>query len=326
MSVPASVTDVMRTVRFHTNGEPQAVLRLDEVRIPTPNPGHLRIRVHGCGLNPADWALCRGLFPGKLPRGIGLDVAGIVDALGDGVVGVRIGDRVLGPANFVDYASAGLSDYAILSRWAHVPPGLDLVEAAALPMAVQTAYGHLTWLGVKAGQTLLVNGGGTMIGFAAVQMALLRGARVITTAGETYTERLRALGAAVTPYGAGSVQRVRAIVGGSPDLIFDTAPVNLNLDAAHAASALPDLVEIAGGDPRRILTCVDFAGAAKLGVRSTFHEDQALSFDVLQEFAQLAAEGKFTVPIARTFALETWSEALDISLNGHAHGKLIILP
>jgi NADPH:quinone reductase-like Zn-dependent oxidoreductase len=89
---------------------------------------------------------------------------------------------------------------------------------------------------------------------------------------------------------------------------------------------LPDLIRIAGGDPRRVLTISDFGAAAKLGVRASSGEDQALRYDVLGEFAQYAAEGKFTVPVAQTFALEDWRRALDISQSGHARGKLILLP
>ena len=332
MSAPTSAAGAMRTIRFHAYGEPADVLRLEEAAIPSPGPGAVRVRVHGCGLNPADWALCRGLFAGDLPRGVGLDVAGVVDAAGEGVAGVVIGDPVIGPANYVDYASAGASDYAILDRWTKVPPGLDLTQAASLPMVVETAFRSIDWLGVAADQTLLVNGAGTMVGFAAVQMALMRGARVIATAGETFAERLRALGAVVTAYGDGMVERVREIAGEAPDLIFDAAPVNLKPDIAPAGGVLADLVKIAGGDPRRVLTCVDFAGAAALGVRNGFGENPGgpggalLRYDVLGDFAQAVAEGRFSVPIARTFAIEEWRDAVDISLSGRAHGKLVILP
>jgi NADPH:quinone reductase-like Zn-dependent oxidoreductase len=324
-------TDTMRTIRFHAYGEPADVLRLEAAAIPSPGPGAIRVRVLGCGLNPADWALCRGLFARDLPRGIGLDAAGVVDAVSEGVADVDIGDPVLGPANYVDYASAGASSYAILDHWTPVPPGLDMTQAAALPMAVETAFRYIDWLGVAVGQTLLVNGAGTTVGFAAAQMGLLRGARVIATAGETFAERLRALGVTVTAYGDGMVERVREIAGGSPDLIFDAAPVNLNPDIAQAGGVLADLVKVAGGDPRRVLT-VDLAGAGALGVRNGFGETPGgpggavLRWDVLGDFARLAAEGRFSVPIARTFALEEWRDALDISLSGRAHGKLVFLP
>jgi NADPH:quinone reductase-like Zn-dependent oxidoreductase len=227
--------------------------------------------------------------------------------------------------------SAGAADYAVLDHWTAVPAGLGMTEAAALTMAVETAYRSVDWLGVAAGQTLMVNGAGTMIGFAAVQMGLLRGARVIAAAGETFAGRLRALGAEVTPYGEGMVGRVRAIAGGAPDLIFDAAPLNMRPDLGPAGGVLGDLVAIAGGDPRRVLTCADFAGAAAHGVRTGFEEtpggvgEMTLRHDVLGEFARLAAEGRFTIPIARAFALDDWREALDISLSGHAHGKLMLM-
>jgi NADPH:quinone reductase-like Zn-dependent oxidoreductase len=318
MSIPEPATGTMRTIRFHGFGEPADVLRLEEVAIPSPGPGRVRARVHACGLNPADWALCRGLFPGNLPRGIGLEVSGTVDTIGDGVNDIAVGDRILGMADFAGYPSAGASDYAILNVWTQVPSGLDLVEAAALPMAVETACRGVDILGVSARHTFMVHGAGTTVGFATVQMALMHGARVIATAGNTFADRLRALGATVTPYGEGMVERVRAIAGGAPDLILDAAPIS---------GALPDLIAIADGDPHRVLTMSDFAAAAELGVRMSMGDDAATyRYDVLGQFAQLAAASRFSVPIARTFALEEWRAALELSASRRAQGKLIILP
>jgi len=310
----------LRTVRFHEYGEPGDVLRLETTAALGPGPDRIRVRVHACGLNPADWALCRGLFAGSLPRGIGIDVSGTVDAVGDGVTGVAAGDLVFGTADWRGAPAAGASDQAIMDQWTLVPAGLDLTHAAALPMALETAYRHLAQLELSAGQTILIHGAGSMIGFAAVQIALTRGARVIATAGQAYAQRLRDLGAAVTPYGEGMAERVGAISGGPVDLVLDTAP---------AGGALPDLVRAAGGDPKRVLTISDFAAAAELGVRDSFHEEHRQPYDrpaVFSEFARLAADGKFTVPIARTFPLEDWRTAMEISLSGQARGKLLLLP
>ena len=310
----------MRTVRFHEYGEPADVLRLETAPVPPAGPGRVRIRVHACGLNPADWALCRGLFAGDLPRGVGIDVSGPVDAVGDGVTGVAVGDLVFGTADWRGAPAAGAGEWAIMDHWTPVPAGLDPTQAAALPMALETAYRHLAQLRLSAEHTILIHGAGSTIGFAAVQIALIRGARVIATAGPTYAQRLRDLGAAVTAYGDGMVERVDALGGGPVDLVLDAAPVG---------GALPDLVRIAGGDPKRVLTIADFAAAAELGVRDSFHEEHREPYDrpaVFAEFAQLAATGKFEVPIAATFPLEEWRAAMEISLSGQARGKLLLLP
>jgi NADPH:quinone reductase-like Zn-dependent oxidoreductase len=94
---------------------------------------------------------------------------------------------------------------------------------------------------------------------------------------------------------------------------------------------LPDLVAIAGGDPLRVMTCADLMHAGEHGVRNGMGETPSgpngtlLRYDVLGQFARLAAEGRFSVPVARTFALKDWREAMDISLTGRARGKLVLV-
>ena len=307
----------MQTIRFHSHGEWADVLRLEDAPIPIPRADQVRVRVHACALNPMDWVLCLGQMPGPVPGGIGLDVSGTVDAVGEGVTNVRVGDLVFGVPDYMGYPTAGASEYAIMAFWAPVPQGLDLLEAAALPMVVETAVRSLDLLGLSSGQTILINGGGTMVGFAAVQIALGRDAHVIATAGDTFASRLRDLGAKVTPYGDGMVERVRDTAGGVPDLVLHTA---------LAPGVLPDLIKIAGGDARHVMSITDFDEKG-LGVRTTGREpDLVPRYDVLSHFAQLAAEGRFNVPVARTFGIEDWRNALELSRNGHAHGKLVILP
>ena len=306
----------MRTLRFHEYGEPADVLRLEDAPVPAPGPGRVRVAVHAVGLAPADWALCRGLFQGELPRGIGLDVSGTVDAVGEGVTDVVVGDRVLGSADYAGQPVAGAGDQAVLDHWALAPDGLDLVQAAALPMAVMTAANTLDVFGLTAGQSILIHGAGSTIGYAATQMALFRGARVYATAGETYADALTAMGAKVTSYGDGMVDRVRELAGGPLDLALDTAPVN---------GVLPDLITIVDGDPRRVMTIAD-PTARELGVRLNLDEGVTPSYDMLGEFAQYAAEGRFTIPVARTFPLTDWKTAMEISLSGRARGKLVLLP
>lgn len=304
----------MRALRFHEYGAPLDVLRLDDAEPPVPGPGQIRVAVQACGLNPADWALCGGLFAGDLPRGVGLEVSGTVDAIGDGVTGVEIGDAVFGPVPYTG-PTAGAAEQALLDIWFPRPPGLDPAHAAALPMAVETAYRSLDHLGVRDGTTVLVHGAGTTVGYAAVQIALRRGARVIATAGRTYADDLRAIGAEVTAYGDGMAERVRALAGGPVDLALDTAPVS---------NALPGLVRTVTA-PDHVLTISDFAAAAKLGVRTAFGDDTVRPrHDVLGEHARLAAEGRFSIPVAGTFPMADWRTAVKLSRSGQAHGKLVL--
>ena len=315
MSNPVPTT--MRTLRFHSHGEWADVLHLEDAPVPSPRANQIRVRVHACALNPMDWVLCLGQMPGPLPGGVGLDVSGTVDAVGEGVADVRVGDLVFGVPDYMGYPTAGASDFAVMAFWAPVPDRLDLVEAASLPMAVETAVRSLDLLGLASGQTILINGGGTIVGFAAVHMALMRGARVIATAGDTFASRLRDLGAEVTPYGDGMVERVRNIAGGAPDLVLHTA---------LAPGVLPDLVKIVDGEASRVMSITDFDEQG-LGVRTTGREPNLLPrYDALPHYAELAAEGRFSVPVARTFGMEDWREALELSHGGHAHGKLLILP
>ncbi len=329
MNAVVSSAQTMRALRFHAYGEPSDVLRLDQAPVPAPLAGTVVVRVHACGLNPADWALCRGLFQKDLPRGVGLDVSGTVTAIGQDVIGVTPGDPVFGPADYVNYTTAGASDFAALSDWAHIPEGLGYLKAASLPMAIETGYRYIALLDPKPGQTIVVNGAGTMVGFAAVQIALLMGVNVVATAGPTFAEQLRSLGATVTSHGAGIAERISALLPSVPDHVLDVAPVNLSPDAG-VTSALADLVKVAGGDLKRVVTIADFARAAEMGVRTGMEdvksgaEKAALRYDKLSEYAQYAAEGRFSIPISRIFPLEEWRTALDISLSGRARGKLIL--
>lgn len=306
----------MRSLRFHTYGNALDVLHLEEADIPEPGPLQIRVAVEACGLTPADWALCNGLFAGDLPRGIGLEVSGVVTAIGADVDGVRIGDAVFGPAPYTG-ASAGASDEALLDAWAARPAGLSATDAAALPMAVETAYRALDELGVGAGftGTVLIHGAGSTIGFAAVQIALEHGAQVIATAGSTYAAALEELGARVTSYGDGMADRVRDLADGPVAFAFDAAPLG--------GGRIEDLVAITG-DAEQVLTISDFEAAQRTGARVSFGTDTTQRNDVLGHYGELAAADRFRVPIAQTLTLEHWREAAEVSISGNARGKLIL--
>lgn len=311
-----------RTIRFHENGEPADVLLEETIKIPDPPAGRVRIRVIATGLNPADWQICLGFMPGTLPRGIGCDVAGTVNAVGEGVDDVAVGDVVFGDADYVGQPSSGAADVAILRSWFLVPAGLDPVAAATLPMVVKTAVWTLDLMNVGPGTTLLVHGAGGMVGYAAVQVALSRGARVIATTGPTFAADLAGFGALVTTYGDGMSDRVRALADGDVDLVLDVP--------RPSEGTLPALIALAGGDPKRVMTISNHDEARRLGARVNIDEllagGQFPDDGVVGDYAALAAAGQFSLPIARRFALDEWRDAVALSVSGNPHGKIVLVP
>ena len=186
----------MRAVEITGGSGSAEALALVERPDPVAGPGQIRIRVRAAGVNRPDLLQRQGLYPA--PPGasdiLGLEVAGEVDLLGDGVSRWAVGDRVcalLGGGGYADYA-------VVDARHAlPVPDDLDFVQAAALPETVCTVFANVFEAGaLKAGETLLIHGATSGIGVTAIQMARAAGARVIATSrGAGKAEAARALGA-----------------------------------------------------------------------------------------------------------------------------------
>jgi NADPH:quinone reductase-like Zn-dependent oxidoreductase len=140
----------------------------------------------------------------ELPQTMGYEAAGVVDEIGDGVIGTEVGDRVFG----VGGAGAAQAELAVLSSWARIPDSLDFAGAAAVPSSAETAARALDQLGVTAGSTVLINGASGIVGAAAVQFAVHRGVRVIGTGSPATHDYLRGLGAEPVAYGDGLSDRV----------------------------------------------------------------------------------------------------------------------
>ena len=242
-----------------------------------------------------------------------------MDAIAAAVADVAVGDLVFGTADFLGQPSAGVADFAILDSWYKVPDGMNPVDAAVLPMAVQTATWTLDALGLSSGDTLLVNGAGATVGFAATQIALRRGARVIATAGSSFAADLERFGAQVTPYGDGMAERVRRLAGGPVDLVFDAPP--------PSAGSIAELITLTEA-PDRVMTISNHDEARRLGAQVNLDHlaEAAPAAGFMPEYASLAAAGEFRIPIARTYPLAEWRDAVTLSMSGHPHGKVVVRP
>ncbi|UQI47599.1 NADP-dependent oxidoreductase [Streptomyces sp. HU2014] len=189
----------MLAVRQETAGGPE-VLELVETDRPEPNVGEVLVRVRAAGVNPVDWKTrARGFYyTGQTPPfGLGYDVSGTVEAVGDGVTVHAVGDEVYGMPRFPHPAGAYAQYVTAPARhFAPRPRGLDHVRAAALPLAALTAWQALVdTAGVGEGQRVLVHAAAGGVGHLAVQIAKARGAYVIGTASTAKHDFLRGLGA-----------------------------------------------------------------------------------------------------------------------------------
>jgi NADPH:quinone reductase-like Zn-dependent oxidoreductase len=244
---------------------------------------------------------------------MGHEAAGVVDELGEGVADVAVGDRVFG----FSAEGAAQAELAVLSWYAPIPPSLDFPGAAALPAAIETATRALDQLasGGKSGtgSTLLINGASGSVGSAAVQLAVVRGARVIGTASPANHEYLRSLGAEPVAYGAGLAGRVRVLAPDGVDVALDVA----------GSGVLPELIELAGG-PEHVVTIADFDGAQEHGVRFS-SGDAGRAVYALAGIGELIESGRFSLPVAQTFPLAEIAAAHRVSEDGHVRGKLVLV-
>ncbi|MFD7606920.1 NADP-dependent oxidoreductase [Streptomyces mirabilis] len=224
----------MKAVRFHQYGDPD-VLRYEDVEQPVPGAGQVRVRVAATSFNPVDANIRAGFMQGPipvtLPHSPGIDVAGTVDALGEGVIGIQVGDQVIG---FLPMAGPGAAAEYVLApveALTPAPKSVALSDAAALPLVGLTAWQALfEHAKLTAGQRVLVNGAGGAVGGYAVQLAKQAGAFVIATAGPRSSRRVTAAGAdEVIDH---TTADVAAAVSQPVDVVLNLAPVEpAQLDA-----------------------------------------------------------------------------------------------
>ena len=311
-----------RAVVYREIGGPE-VLHLEDVPDAEPGAGEVVVAVRAAGVNPIDWKLrsgVRGNGTGGRAVRPGADAAGVVEAVGDGVDGVAVGDEVIVRSARGAYATQVVApaDHLVAK-----PAGLGWAEAASIGIPAGTAYQALRSLGIGAGDTLLVHGGAGGVGQAAIQLAVADGARVIATASERNHERLRELGAVPVTYGPGLVERVTELAPEGVSAALDAVGTDEALDASVALVA----------DRDRIATVVRGADAPRWGIRAfaggsavpLTDQEKRWRDEATGLVAELAAAGRFDLEVSRTFGLDEAAEAQRVSEDGHVRGKLVIL-
>jgi NADPH2:quinone reductase len=321
----------MKAMCAHQFGGPEQ-LRLDEAPEPQVQAGQVMIRVRAAGINPADLVRLSGrLGSPPLPYVPGTDVCGEIESLGAGVSNLKQGQRVFGRALTGGYAEKAClaADEAV-----PLPANLSFEEGAAIPIPFYTAYHGLHNKAVlKSGETVLVSAGGGGVGVAAIQLARLAGARVITTVGSMEkAERVTALGAhvAVNYKEQDFVAEVQKFTDkkGVDVIIENVAADNLAKDFL-AAAPRGRIVVIGTGTGK--------AGDASFPVFAALMKDVTmLGMSLINAGAAipkmarilsgLFSEGKIKAVVSKSYPLAQAAKALEDLVAARVFGKLVLTP
>ncbi|WP_432543540.1 NADP-dependent oxidoreductase [Kineococcus sp. SYSU DK002] len=309
----------MKAVRFHEVGGPE-VLRYEDVDVPTPGAGQVRVRVAASAFNAADNGMRAGFLPIPvvLPHVPGYDVSGTVDELGDGVDGLAVGDAVIG---FLPMErDGGAAQYVIAPADALVtaPTSIPLPDAAALPSVALTAWQALfDDAELTAGQRILINGAGGVVGKYAIALAKRAGAHVVATASPRSADAVQAAGAdEVVDH---TTTDVLSAVQEQVDVLLNLAPIDPEQFTALVA-AVRD-----GGKVVSTTAFMATPGDETRGVTATTvfvlpHRDR------LAELVSLVDSGALSVEVTRRIALADLPALHAEAATGRIPGKVVVLP
>jgi NADPH:quinone reductase-like Zn-dependent oxidoreductase len=300
----------MKAVVVHQYGGPE-VLKFEDYPDPVPGAGQVLVRVAAASVNPLDYKRRAGLtddyYPIHFPGLIGVDMAGTVVKIGPGVEGFSVGDQVFAMADNT-YAELCVVSAAILAK---VPKGLDLIQAAALPLVTITGNQLLSATGIQEGQTVLVAGAVGNVGRSAVFTARQRGATVIAGVLKRQVDEARSAGAD------------QAVATGDDAALANLPPLDAVADAVGGRTAEKLIAKVKpGGVFATVLRAPQ--NAAKypdVKVAAVFSK-----FDrkTLEFMAEAVRDGKLVIPISETLPLRQAAEAQAAAEKGVA-GKILLV-
>jgi len=312
----------------------ESVLRVGEILDPVPGPTDLLIAVRCAALNRADIMQRQGNYPPPpgAPATLGLECAGIVAAVGAEVKGWRVGDRVMALLPGGGYAEKAIVQYGSAM---HVPNALSDEEAAAIPEVYLTAFLNLFMIaGVKAGQSVLIHGGGSGVGTASIQLLGEAGARSIVTAGsDAKCEQCLKFGADVAiNYKAGPfAPQVKAATNNrGVDVVLDSigaAYLSANLEALAHGGALVLIGMMKGAKTELDLTTIlrrhlRIYGST-LRTRPVAEKAQIVAA-FLERFGPALEAGRLRPPIYKVLPLEESAEAHRLMQASEHFGKIVL--
>jgi NADPH:quinone reductase-like Zn-dependent oxidoreductase len=324
---------MMRAVVLEEFG---GALTLAEVAKPAAGPGQVLVRVAASGVNQLDTKIAAGAAAHArpvLPAILGLDLAGVVEEAGPGVRGFAAGDEVYGLTGGVGGLPGSLADYAAVDAalLARKPTALTMREAAALPLAVITAWeGLVDRAQVRDGQQVLVHGGAGGVGHVAVQLARARGAEVFATGSARSLTVIESLGATAIDYATPVADYVAQYTGGEGfDVIFDSVGGETLDSSFEAVRAYTGHVVSALGWGTHSLAPLSFRGATYSGIFTLLPmltgRGRAHHGEILRAAAALADAGSLRPLVdGRRFTRQTVAQAHQAVQDGTAASKIVI--
>jgi NADPH2:quinone reductase len=312
-----------------------AAFRIADVSLPPPARGEVRVRISASGVNPLDIKIHAGAAKHArhpLPAILGLDLAGTVDAVGEGVVRFRSGDEVYGMTGGVGGVQGSLAEYAIVDAdlIAMKPSNLTMREAAALPLSVITAWeGLVDRMAIEAGETALIQGGAGGIGHIAIQIARALGAKVFATGSLCSKDKIEALDATFIDRNEPVADYVARLTNGDGfDRVYDTAG-GAALDASFQAVRRFGHVASCLGWGSHALAPLSFKGASYSGVFTLMPLLSGIGRhhhgEILTAAAALVEAGKLLPMLdPRRFTLAKACDAYRALKASSGHGKVVV--